>query len=103
MSIEETIEKYIEVKERISDLEKKQQKYKELIEEYLLSKGASSLDQRVKDDLYNIKKTMCTKETISKKDLPVDIWEKYCSTSRYSMLTVKKIDPDKKTKKKKSL
>jgi hypothetical protein len=89
-TIEETLQKFIDIKEKISELEKKHNKYKELIEAHLLSKGVNKLEQKVNDDLYIVKKTMASRESISKKDLPEEIWSKYCSTSRYSVLTVKK-------------
>ena len=35
----------------------------------------------------------CTRETVSKKNLPSELWERYKTVSNSSMLTLKKVKP----------
>lgn len=84
--IEETIDKFLETRDKLADLEKKHEKYRKTIEEYMTSQGLGEIKH---NDLI-LKKSLSTRETVSKKDLPAEIWEKYSKLSRYTMITVKK-------------
>jgi macrodomain Ter protein organizer (MatP/YcbG family) len=86
MSIRETIEKFIETKEKQAELEKRHEKYRKIIEEHMSSQGLTELKQ---GDI-TVRKTLSTRESVCKKDLPSDVWEKYCKHSRFTMITVRK-------------
>ena len=85
MSIQETIEKFIETKTKLGELEKKHEKYRKIIEEHMISQNLSE----IKHTNWKIKKTLSTRESISKKDLPPDIWEKYCKISRFTTIALR--------------
>lgn len=82
--LDETIEKFIEVKERIAELEKKHERYREYIE-----KEMNKMD---KDEItyqnYLIKKSVMKRETLSKKDVPRQIWDECHKTAMYSVIRV---------------
>jgi len=89
-NISESITKFIDIKQKIAELEKKHDKYKSIIDTYMSEKKLSKLEQNLDGESYIIKKTASSRESISKKDLPEDIWVKYCSTSRFNVITVNK-------------
>ena len=82
--ITEIIQKFLEVKHKLSDLEKKHEKYRKNIEEYM------TLNELLKIENGNtiIKKTLSSRETVCKKDIPLETWQKYCKTSRFTIITV---------------
>jgi hypothetical protein len=84
--IYETIEKYIDYKEKSSEIEKKLEKYRKIIEEYMMNQNLTE----IKHNGVTLKKTLSSRESIAKKDLPSDIWGKYCKTSRFTVITVSK-------------
>jgi hypothetical protein len=83
-----TIEKYYLVKQRINELEDKLSKYKEQIEKHMKNQGIKKMEV----DGYVIKKNQVKNERINKKGCPIDIWEKYSSSSTYTSIEVKKMD-----------
>lgn len=97
-TINETIQKYIETKEKLSELEKKADKYRDYIEYYMKKDMLSEITY----SNHIIKKYTITRETISKKDVPQHIWDEYHKTSTSTMIRIlKKNDKnnDKKEKK----
>ena len=84
--IDQAIEKYLEYKLKFNDIEKKIEKYKKMLKQYL---------QKQKIDKYdNAKATVtlqkATKTIITKKSTPQDIWEKYATQTKYEILNVRK-------------
>lgn len=78
-----TIKKYIEewskLKNSIASQEKEMEKYKSKVIDYMNKNEIQSLVA----DNFIVKSTKCKRETISKADLPLDIWEKYSKSSSY--------------------
>ena len=91
MSISETLTKFIETKNKLEDLQKRHERYRKLIEDHMLNEGVADLCHKIDNDSYQIKKTLTSRETISKKELPKDVWEKYSKSSSYSIIRVKKL------------
>lgn len=83
--IEELLESWNNAKLEISKYEKLCDKYKTYCDKIM-----NKLD---KDDLssskYTLKRKEMTRSTISKKDLPKDIWNKYCNESSFSVFYLK--------------
>jgi len=89
--IESTIAKFIETKNKLEDLQKRHERYRKIIEEHMISEGVVELTQKVETDSYQIKKTLMTRETISKKELPKEVWDRYSKASSFSIIRVKKL------------
>jgi hypothetical protein len=94
--ISETIAKFIEAKQKLAEWEKRHEKYRTIIEDHMRDQDLSSIEQKVDETDYIIKKIVISRETLGKKDVPADIWERYSKSTRYTMLRV-----DKKNEKKK--
>lgn len=89
--VESTISKFIETKNKLEDLQKRHERYRKIIEEHMISEGVVELTQKVDSDSYQIKKTLMTRETISKKELPKEVWDRYSKASSFSIIRVKKL------------
>ena len=89
--IESTISKFIETKNKLEDLQKRHERYRKIIEEHMISEGVVELTQKVDSDSYQIKKTLMNRETISKKELPKEVWDRYSKASSFSIIRVKKL------------
>ena len=91
MSISETISKFIETKNKLEDLQKRHERYRKIIEDYMINEGVVELSHELSNDSYQIKKTLTTRESISKKELPKEVWDRYSKTSSYSIIRIKKL------------
>jgi hypothetical protein len=84
--INNLLDKWYEAKQEISSLEKKIEKYKLYVEDIM--------NKRNIDVLSSYKITVQRKEqnrtTISKKDLPSDIWDRYCKELFYNVFYISK-------------
>ena len=89
--LDSTIAKFIETKNKLEDLQKRHERYRKIIEEHMISEGVVELTQKVDSDSYQIKKTLMTRETISKKELPKEVWDRYSKASSFSIIRVKKL------------
>ena len=73
VDIDELFENWFEIKQQITLLEKKCDKYKKYSEKLL-----NKLDKNsISSSDYNLKRVNMTRKTLSKKDVPLDIWNKY--------------------------
>lgn len=85
------LSKYIETKNKLKELEKKTEKYNKMIQEYMTKENMNSLIHEHDNQKYKFKKSVVSRDTISKKDLPVDVWDKYSKSSSYVMLHLSKL------------
>ncbi len=84
-SIEKTVEKWYKYKGELAELEKKVQRYKDKVEKYMNSDETNNLNL----NNFIISRSSCIKTTVSKKEVPEEIWNKYCKKSKYWMYSVK--------------
>lgn len=89
---DEDISKFIEIKLKMDELQKRHDKYRKIIEEHMLQQGLTSIEKLVNGQNYKIKKSLLSRESISKKELPQDIWDKYCKSSSYTTLRITKLN-----------
>lgn len=82
--LDETIEKFIEVKEKIAELEKRHERYREYIEKEMNKNDREELTYKN----YLIKKSVMKRETLSKKDVPQKVWDECHKTVMYSVIRV---------------
>lgn len=74
------LDKWYEIKKEIAELEKRLEKYKKIADKYFDYNDIDSIS----DEYFVLKKKEITKHTVSKKDLPRDIWNKYAKESTYT-------------------
>jgi hypothetical protein len=85
--ISETIAKWIEMKEKIAELEKKHEKYRNMIQDFMEKDDITELPYVYSNNKkYSIKKSILHRETLSKKDIPSHLWDQYHKTSSYTMI-----------------
>lgn len=93
--IDELLDIWFKTKEEIGVLEKKCDKYKKYCEKILDNLEENSISSND----YNLKRINLTKGTISKKDVPSDIWKQYSRKVTYFVYYLKNkkiINSDKK-------
>jgi hypothetical protein len=74
------LDKWYQTKQEIAELEKKLDKYKKIADKYF---DYNDIDT-ISDSYFILKKREITKHTVSKKELPIDIWNKYSKESTYT-------------------
>lgn len=74
------LDKWYETKIQICELEKKLEKYKKIADKYFDYNDINSIS----DNYFMLKRKEITKHTVSKKNLPKDIWNKYAQASTYT-------------------
>jgi hypothetical protein len=79
MNIEENIQKWYELRELINQKEKEMEKYKSEVSKYMID---NELDE-IKSGSIRVKKSVCNRDFLNKKDVPKDIWEKYSKKNSY--------------------
>ena len=84
MSMNDTIEKYLQTKEAIKSLEKKVEKYKQIIEKTMSKDGTT----RFKTDRWIVENQEITAHRMTKNAVPKEIWAKYSQPSSYCVLKI---------------
>lgn len=82
----ETIEKFLEIKKQLSELEKRHEKYRKWIESYMEKEQMMEIEH----DTVTIKLTKQQRESVSKKDLPAEVWSKYAKRTSFNVIKVSK-------------
>lgn len=85
------ISKFIEIKLKLDELQDRYDKYRKIVEDHMSIQEIKSIEHTVDDKKYKIKKSFLSRESISKKELPKEIWDKYCKSSSYSTLRLTKM------------
>lgn len=85
--IDELLEIWNETKTKIADLEKKCDKYKQYCERLMKKMNVDILS----GSRYYVSRSQVTRSTMSKKDVPDDVWNKYASKCTYPSYYVKKV------------
>ena len=88
MTLNETIEVYLETRNMITRLEKKLAKQKEQLERILQAEGKTS----VRTDKYVLESKEVVTHRMNKASVPTEIWERYSKESSYSMLKISKME-----------
>lgn len=86
--LEELFKEWKKVKKEISLLESREQEIKDVIKDLMKEVGSDKL----KGINYYVEKKRQVRTTISKKDVPEDIWEKYSKDSTCEVLYLKRFD-----------
>jgi len=73
------LQKWSEAKNEITNLEKKIEKYKRIATSIMDQQGNNT----VSSDEYTLRRKEMSRTTISKKNVPQDVWNKYSKLSKY--------------------
>lgn len=87
ISISETLKNWYETKQQINKLQKEQDRYKEIINNYMAHKDTNI----IKTKYFSVNKRNNTRESVSKKDIPPDLWRRVCNRSTYHSLILKRL------------
>lgn len=97
IDIDDLLSNWYKTKQEIILLEQKCEKYKKVAEKIMYQTEKDIL----KSDSYSLKKIDINRSTISKSDVPNDIWDKYSKKTSYSSYYLNIIDKETKTTKRK--
>jgi hypothetical protein len=98
----ELIDKFIDIKQKLTEMEKKHEKYRKIISDYMAKDDIKNMRHKSENgDIYVLKKTLMARQSVSKEDLPKEIWEKYAKTSTFHTIRVDKEKKEKKESRKK--
>lgn len=89
------LEKWHETKKQIAELEAKCEKYKIIADKILDYKDTNILT----DKYFILRRREIKRNTVSKKDLPADIWNRYSKETSYTSYYLTPRKSDKKDKK----
>lgn len=71
--------KWDETRKQIAELETKLEKYKKVATKLMDKNGTNEL----KDNNFSLSRKNITRETLTKNDLPIDIWNRYSKRCTY--------------------
>ena len=80
------LNKWYETKEQIIELEKKLEKYKRYSEKIMNETSSEELS----NEIYVLNRRYMCRTTLSKDDIPSELWSKYSRNIKYPMYTLKK-------------
>lgn len=85
----EHIQKWIEAREKLDEYTRRVEKYRRLIEDSMLHANQSELSHVTPDgERLRIRLSSQTRESLSKRDVPADVWATYCKATRFRTLRV---------------
>ncbi len=84
--IDSLLNRWYDIKQEISELESKLSKCKSIIEKYMNDKDTDS----VSNNTITATRREMSRTSISKKDLPESIWNKYSKESHFVTFTLRK-------------
>jgi hypothetical protein len=82
--IDEIVQKWYHAKKEASFLEKKCNKYRKEVEEYMKKNGKLSL----KSGNIRVQRKEQRRTGVLKRDLPPEVWDKYSSVSIYNVMYI---------------
>lgn len=81
------LKRWYEIHSQIKQLEKEENLIKEKIKSAMVTKGLT----QVRGGDYRVSYRQMTRESLSKKDCPVDVWSKYCKKSSFHVMKIENI------------
>ena len=85
----DAITKFIELKEKMAELEKRYDKYRAYIQKDMEKNGEDEIRHSIGNRSYVIKKSLLKRESLSKRDVPAKVWEECHKTVMYTVIRVK--------------
>lgn len=89
-----TIDKWMDMKEKLEEYTKKTEKYRAVIERYMVDNGVSTIpftrpDEDEIERKMEVVLSSTSRETLAKRDVPPEIWEQFCKSTRFRTLRVR--------------
>jgi len=90
-TISDIVNSFSRVKNKIKQLQILEEEYKLRIHEYMDTNKQDFIQTKgnIDADKILIVRNKTKRETVSKKDVPVDIWKQYAKKTEYTSLTIK--------------
>ena len=85
IDIDNLIEKWAKCKREMVDLQKKLDKYKNTLEKVMNYYDTNKLSS----GSYDVNRRVLSRTTITKRDVPEDVWKEFSKTIRYSAFYLK--------------
>ena len=85
MDIDTILQKWDHAKKQNSLFEKECEKYKDAVERYMKKKDISTITGKY----YTVSKRSNTRQQLSKKSVPLDIWDQYATRITYNSYYLK--------------
>lgn len=84
-SLEDVLRKWNDTKTKIACLQKKNKHYRDKVDEAM----TNAKKRKVSTGGYTATKSNCIRESISKSNVPDDVWNKYKSVNNYTQISLK--------------
>lgn len=90
------IAKWLEAREKLDEYTKRVEKYRNQIEEYMVENHLNEIPSSHPQTgaRLTIQLSSQSRESLSKKDVPTEVWERYCKATRFRTLRVKQVKGD---------
>lgn len=85
-NIDDVLEKWEECKKQASYYEKESEKYKQAVQTYMNKKDKNT----IAGEYYTVSRRNNTREQLSKNNIPIELWKKYCNRFSYMSYHLKK-------------
>ena len=85
-NIDDILEKWEECKNQASYYEKESEKYKKAVQDYMTKKDKNTISGKI----YTVSRRNNTREQLSKNNIPIELWQKYCNRFSYMSYHLKK-------------
>jgi hypothetical protein len=79
VDLSKLLQKWTETKKKIAELEKNIEKYKRVANRVMEEQGNNTIS----NDYFTLRRKEMSRTTISKKDVPIEIWNKYSQPCKY--------------------
>jgi len=83
--IKEAVEEWYKAKEKVAFYEKQSEKFKQQVIEYMKNKEVET----IVTTNYIVSKKSMSRDSLSKKDVPDDLWKKYAKNISYDAYYIK--------------
>lgn len=84
------LKRWYEIHSQIKQLEKEENLIKDKVKSLMLSKALT----QVRGGDYRVSYKQMSRESLSKKDCPTELWNKYCKKNTFSVLKIEHIGED---------
>ena len=95
LDLSNLLQKWTETKNKIVELEKNIEKYKRIANRVMEKQGNNTIS----NDYFILRRKEMSRTTISKKDVPTEIWNKYSQPCKYKAYYLSEKKNEKKSKK----
>ena len=83
-SLNKVLDEWWETKKKIAALSSKEKGLKRKVDDAMVKAKRRKLE----DGSFIVSRKECTRESVSKKNLPTDVWDKYCTSTSYTTMTL---------------